>query len=1187
MKKKLIISIVLCMLAIFAFSFAVSAEDAACEHEYDSWTVTLGENGFLGEITASAKCTSCKETATEIIPKIFITKGYSNSNDGIMQDYGVNREALAKYEALSGEKLKFGAVVALKDSIGGKNPLDNEGEPISSKVKSFDYTETEYSVISVSIKGIPENVKASSGLLCALYINAGGRTTYLDNCAEKEVCGTKTFDEIEAVPEKDVTELEKVEIIDGTRYHQMTIEEMGLVARKYWNSKSSYTTDDTSKKFFGTKSFTKEDLPNGTIIYIENKEWQYRPHKWYQAGNATRPLTTKDEYTKVDDSWWYDSSKNVPYDHVGFNISYYNKDNPTENVSSLGAIYESYTVEQIAEIFKIYVPVAYVEENVGGGDSGTTDPDTPVNPPVDPNPGEGGNEGGTTDPNPDQGGNEGGTTDPNPDQGEDDDVTVPELPDYSAEKQDWQDDGVLKILAIGNSFSDDSMQYVYQVAKDAGIENIKLGKLYIGGCSLATHLANAKANKSAYDYKTNTSGTWDAQGNKSIKFAVESDDWDFITFQQVSGQSGIASTYDDLYELIKIVEPLNPSARLAWHMTWAYQKGSGHSDFGKYNKDQMTMYNAIVSAVNTKILPVDNIEIVIPAGTAIQNVRTSFIGDTLTRDGYHLSNGIGRYIAAMAYVKALTGLSIDNSKTCPSDVDSGELMAIIECVNNAYKTPFAVTESTYNERPQTPAPEVPDTPVVDGEVVIPEGYRQLTLEEMGWQAASFWNGKVFDYNPDKDFNKSYYGTVNSFTKEDIPIGSIIILKQGENWQYRPDGWGGSGSRPGNVKTEKVVVDEAWWNGYTTRGFNLSKTNSAKINTMTPEEIYKVLVILVPVSESEGGGTTEPENPPVDPTPEPEEPKDPLDGLVRVEYMDWLALSYWNPTESVNHSIRITTASNSNQFWSTRTFTKEQLPVGSVIIVESGSQYRVLSWTTFGQKGTRSSQITTNMIVIDEAWWGSNTVKAFNISYTSSANMSAVTEDQINAMFKIYVPESAADANKAPTQEEPETPETPDTPITPEEPKGTVSSSDCVEEITVIDGKEYRALTIEAMGLIANAYYYSDKKGPEIYETGTSGTPSNYYATKLFTDEYLANGTVLWVKSGYQYRPEGWDDTGASPGGRPGNVKTTYVTIDDNWHGVFTVRGFNISKTSGNLLNTTAEAVYECFKIYIPVENIAD
>ena len=46
------------------------------------------------------------------------------------------------------------------------------------------------------------------------------------------------------------------------------------------------------------------------------------------------------------------------------------------------------------------------------------------------------------------------------------------------------EDGILKILTIGNSFSDDTMQYLYKVAKSAGVEKIKLGNLYIGGCSL-------------------------------------------------------------------------------------------------------------------------------------------------------------------------------------------------------------------------------------------------------------------------------------------------------------------------------------------------------------------------------------------------------------------------------------------------------------------------------------------------------------------------------------------------------------------------------------------------------------------------------------------------------------------------------------------------------------------------------
>ncbi len=1023
MKKKLILSIVLCMLAIFAFSVIVSAEDTACEHKYDDWTVTLGENGFLGEITASAKCVTCKATKTEIIPKIFITKGYSNSSDGVMQDYGVNREALAKYEQLSGEALKFGAVVALKESIGGKNPLDNKGEPISSKVRTFDYTDTEYSVISVAIKGIPEDAKTSSGLLCALYVNAGGRTTYLDNCAEKVACGTKTFNEIEAVPEKDETKLEKVEIIDGTRYHQMTATEMGLQAGKFWQYSSIQTSANLTKNFFATKEFKQNTLPVGSIITIASEDgWQYRPHKW----SGTRPDTTKETYVKVTEEWWGD------FTSVGFNISM-DKDMVGANntINGLDDI-SAYTLEQISQVFRIYVPVTYVDDTTGGdNEGGTTEPETPVNPPVDPNPGEGGNEGGTTDPNP----------------GEGDDVIVPELPDYSAVKQNWQDDGELKILAIGNSFSDDAMEHVYQVAKDAGVEKIKLGNMFIGGCSLATHLSNAKNNKGAYTYRTNENGTWTSVNSVSIKTAVESDDWDFITFQQVSGNSGVADTYNDLYELIKIVEPLNPSARLAWHMTWAYQKNSGHSDFGKYDKDQMKMYNAIVNAVNTKILTIDNIEIVIPSGTAIQNVRTSFIGDTLTRDGYHLSYGIGRYIASMTYVKALTGLSIDNSITCPDDVSSYELKAIIESVNNAIDTPYAVTNSSY---PTKDATQGGDDSENYG--VIPEGFVQLTATQMGLTAASYYNtqGSSAWDAPEDSWARCFVAT-KKFTREELPVGSVIEIAVG--WQYRPEGWAFANSRPENVTTLRIIVDEDWWGSYTERGFNISQVgnstnNHKEIALKTTEIANTIFRIYVPASVAPDVEKPEtPVNPPVDPTP--------------------------------------------------------------------------------GEGGNEGGTTDPNP---DEG---------------------GTTE-----------------------------------PETPEVTTGFIKSSDCVTDVTVIDGKEYRALTMKAMGLIKNAYYYSDKAGPVIYETGTSGTPANYYATKIFTDEYLVDGAVIWVNNNWQYRPEGWDDSNNSPGSRPGNVNTTYVTVDDSWWGSFTQRGFNISN-GNSLVNVDSSTIYENFKIYIPVDKIAD
>ena len=416
------------------------------------------------------------------------------------------------------------------------------------------------------------------------------------------------------------------------------------------------------------------------------------------------------------------------------------------------------------------------------------------------------------------------------------------------QKQNWDDDGELKILAIGNSFSDDAMDYVYQVAKDAGVKKVTLGKLYIGGCTLATHLSNAKADKSAYDYKTNTNGSWTAKGNKSIRYAVESDDWDFITFQQASGYSGIASTYDDLVELISIVEPLNPSARLVWHMTWAYKVGSTHSDFPKYNRDQMTMYNAIVDAVNTKILTNNRIEAVIPCGTAIQNVRTSFIGD-MTRDGYHLSYGIGRYTAAMTFVRALTGLSIDNSVTRPNEIDSYELEALIESVNNAIETPYAVTESSY---PVKEAGSGGNDSANAG--VIPEGYVQLTASQMGLTASSFYNS-TSNGNLNSGTNNWYGGfmATKKFTREELPVGSIIEIAAG--WQYRPEGWNYTGTRPDNVNIIRIVIDEDWWGSYTERGFNISQeghtTSSNKPITLSADEVANTIFkIIVPESAVE-------------------------------------------------------------------------------------------------------------------------------------------------------------------------------------------------------------------------------------------------------------------------------------------------------------------------------------------------
>jgi hypothetical protein len=132
-------------------------------------------------------------------------------------------------------------------------------------------------------------------------------------------------------------------------------------------------------------------------------------------------------------------------------------------------------------------------------------------------------------------------------------------------------------------------------------------------------------------------------------------------------------------------------------MTWAYQQDTTNSSFSSYNNDQMTMYNMIIGAVQQHIVPYEKITRIVPNGTAIQNARTSYVGDELTRDGYHLSKQEGRLIAAVAMVATTVGIDYDKiDLTGIYDDEKFDKMAL-ESVKNALDKPFEVTKSTYTK----------------------------------------------------------------------------------------------------------------------------------------------------------------------------------------------------------------------------------------------------------------------------------------------------------------------------------------------------------------------------------------------------------------------------------------------------------------------------------------------------------
>ena len=272
----------------------------------------------------------------------------------------------------------------------------------------------------------------------------------------------------------------------------------------------------------------------------------------------------------------------------------------------------------------------------------------------------------------------------------------------------WQEETLaavksLKILAIGNSFSDNAMQYLAILAKELGIEEIILGKLYRGSCTVDRHWSDAQAGNNYERFDLNLGDGWVSQSQKTLIHALKLYDWDIITMQQSSGYSGQASSLGNLQNLIDYVNAnkTNPNAKLYWHMTWAYSQFTAHGSFANYNKDQMTMYNAIVDVTKNHIVTNQSFTGIIPAGTAVQNYRDKDINNSSIEtkyitisDGYHLQT-YARVAASLTWLRTLTGLSLD-AITCTSHNDvkfvkDYQLRYLKKAAEAAYLNPYEVT----------------------------------------------------------------------------------------------------------------------------------------------------------------------------------------------------------------------------------------------------------------------------------------------------------------------------------------------------------------------------------------------------------------------------------------------------------------------------------------------------------------
>ena len=298
----------------------------------------------------------------------------------------------------------------------------------------------------------------------------------------------------------------------------------------------------------------------------------------------------------------------------------------------------------------------------------------------------------------------------------------------------------LKVLAITSSFGLNTTQLLYDVAVAEGYapENVTVARLYTSGCSLEKHITYAP-DQPVYQY-TKVSGdpkivaehAAEGQvvgkmfevmkdGDATLLDGLLDEEWDVIFMQQGARVSSIASSYTDaqggdyITQLRGIMEPYVqencPNARFVWNMLWAFDKGSDEKPLSStFNGDQNAMYKASIDCTMTYVMPRTDYDRIIPTGTAIQNARTSFFGESLSRDTYHLNN-LGGTIAAYGLFAVLTGQEITeiNLDIVSASATNGiagaakittplredDKLVIMESVNNALKNPYAVTPSQY------------------------------------------------------------------------------------------------------------------------------------------------------------------------------------------------------------------------------------------------------------------------------------------------------------------------------------------------------------------------------------------------------------------------------------------------------------------------------------------------------------
>ncbi len=298
---------------------------------------------------------------------------------------------------------------------------------------------------------------------------------------------------------------------------------------------------------------------------------------------------------------------------------------------------------------------------------------------------------------------------------------------------------VLRILAFGNSFTYSTLEYLPMLLEEMMPETeIVMGICYDGGCSLARHTEKFNggdagrgipAEYERYSEYRSTVGKWVSEPEPyTPQKALDRYEWDIIILQQSVENLHDFTGLCDFAALV--TDYIRYPALLVYNIAQARKPGDPWLDDWMEGETEMERSNRhfqMIADFAERAMDTPYISAVLPAGTAVQNLRTCSFAAHTGDSGYfakdaagHLQQGIGPLAAGYAAAGRIAELCRELPRLyglqfMPTDewaaekappggcgpcvgVTEENVRLAKQCAMMALKNPYAVTDCSVWER---------------------------------------------------------------------------------------------------------------------------------------------------------------------------------------------------------------------------------------------------------------------------------------------------------------------------------------------------------------------------------------------------------------------------------------------------------------------------------------------------------